>query len=139
MDVAGLRLDAMTMTRAVAFGDSLRVDTALGDPPRGWTAADFDDSGWGRASHAAGRVRARSAFVGPREPPDDAFLRVRGVSDYEVWLNGEPVARRAAGPTHAVALDPRRLRRGWNVLALEGFREADDATPEGVELVLVSR
>jgi hypothetical protein len=145
MDVAGLRLDAMTLTKAVAFDDSLRVAEAPGDPPRGWTAADFDDSGWGRSSHAAGRVRARSAFAGPREPPDDAFLRVRGVSEYEVWLNGEPVARRSAGPTaaagaaHAVALDPKRLRRGRNVIALEGFREAGEAPREGVELVLVSR
>ena len=34
--------------------------------------------------------------MGPREPPDDAFLRIRGVSDYEVWLNGAPVARGAS-------------------------------------------
>jgi hypothetical protein len=135
MDVAGLRLDSMTMNKAVTFGDSLRTSAAASDPPRGWTAADFDDSGWESTSHAPGRVRARREFAGPREAPDDVFLRVRGVSDYEVWLNGAPVARNATG----VALDPKRLRRGRNVLAIEGFREAGEAMAEAVELVLVSR
>ena len=142
MDAAGLQLDSMTMTKAVTFGDSLRIDAALGDPPRGWTAADFDDSAWGRASHGAGRVRARRSFAGPLEPPDDAYLRVRGVSDYEVWLNGAPVARGAAGSpatAHGIALDSKSLRRGLNVLAIEAFRDAGEAAPEGVELVLVAR
>ncbi len=144
MDASGQRLDSMTMNKAVAFGEPLRVDAAGGDPPRGWTAVGFDDSGWGPPTRAAGRVRARRAFTGPSQPPDDAFLRVRGVADYEVWLNGSPVAKAAAGaatagPGHGVALDPKRLRRGRNVIALEGFRDAGEASPEGLELVLVSR
>jgi hypothetical protein len=141
MDVEGARLDSVTLAKPVTFADPLRVHAGTGAPPRGWSEAGFDDSRWAAAaSRAPGRLHARSTFALGAAQPTEALLRVRGLLDYEVWLNGAPLARVGPGNgvARAVAVDPQRLRAGRNVLAVEGFRESANAAPQGLELVLVS-
>jgi 3',5'-cyclic AMP phosphodiesterase CpdA len=141
MDSEGALVDSVTLTKAVSFADPLRVDgggaTAA---PGGWTAAGFDDSSWSAALGAPGRLRARRAFWLESRAASDAVLRVRGVSDYQVWLNEAPVARGGlvGDAPQSFELDAKRLRTGRNVLAIEGFRGADATAAEVLELTLVS-
>ena len=140
MDVEGAALDSMTLTRAVSFADPLRVDGGAAAAPRGWTSAGFDDSAWSAPLGAPGRLRARRAFWLESGAASDAVLRVRGLSDYQVWLNEAPVARGGlvGDAPESFELNAKRLRRGRNLLAIEGFRGADATASEALELTLVA-
>ena len=66
-------------------------------------------------------------------------LRVRGLSDYRVSLNGVEVARGGAEDgVAAFDVPARALRAGANALALEGFSAGPGSVAPGLELVLVS-
>jgi len=120
MDLEGRTIDAATLTKAVAFADPLLAEAELARGP--------------------GRLHAQRAFALDRaREPAEAVLRVRGLSDYRVRLNGVEVARGGAeAGVAAFSVPARALRAGENALALEGFSAGPGAVAPGLELMLVS-
>jgi hypothetical protein len=108
-----------------------------------WDEPAFDDSSWPEASRAgfARVLRARRSFTVER-PRDlvEAVLRVRGVSDFVVRLNGVEVGRGGGPgePDATLSVPLARLRPGVNALALEGLVEGNEGVPPSLELSLVS-
>jgi predicted MPP superfamily phosphohydrolase len=123
MDTAGQGVDALELTKAVTAADPL------------------DDSGWREASAGAGSLRTRRSFdVARPAAVSEAVLRVRGVSDYRVWLNDVQVARgvRADDAPAVFSVPAHLLRAGRNAMALEGFSAGAPAPEPSLELLLVS-
>ncbi|HEX9185540.1 MAG TPA: hypothetical protein VGB87_00580, partial [Vicinamibacteria bacterium] len=71
---------------------------------------------------------------------EEAFLRVRGASDFAVSLNGVEVARSDPGEpaSWAFPVPVALLRAGRNALALEGHRHESEGPPLSLELALFS-
>jgi hypothetical protein len=141
VDTSGETIDTMEITKPVLAADALRAFAGAGSPPRGWDAADFDDSSWPEAGRPgfASVLRARRAFALLR--PGDvagAFLRVRGVTDFAVRLNGVAVAWDDGEPETEFPLPVSLLRRGPNALALDGTVDGTESAPPSLELSLVS-
>jgi len=142
-DTDGRVIDTLTITKPVTASDALRAFAGAGSPPRGWDEPGFDESPWAEASRAgfARVLRARRGFTVER-PRDvvEAVLRVRGVSDFVVRLNGVEVGRGGGpgDPEAAFSVPPAPLRPGANALALEGFLEGTEGVPPSLELSLVS-
>jgi hypothetical protein len=140
-DTGGKTIDTLEITKPVLASDTLRAFAAAGSPPRGWDEAGFDDSSWPGAGRSgfASVLRARRSFDLPRPAAvGEAFLRVRGVRDFVVRLNGIAVARGSGEPEAASPLPPSLLRRGANALALEGTVDGSEGVPPSLELSLVS-
>jgi 3',5'-cyclic AMP phosphodiesterase CpdA len=141
-DTEGRTIDTLTITKPVEASDALRAFAGGGSPPRGWEEPGFDDASWPEAAPGgfASAVRARREFdvVRPAEAAE-AFLRVRGPSDFAVSLNGTRVARGGPGEPASTAfpVPVALLRAGRNALALEGRVEGTEA-PASLELVLFS-
>jgi len=144
-DTDGRVIDTLTITKPVAAPDALRALAGAGSPPPGWDEPGFDDASWPEAEPPAyaSAVRARRGFdVARPGEVSEAFLRVRGASDFVVRLNGTAVAR-GGGPddpdasVHSVS--PALLRRGPNALALEGRVEGGEGVAPSLELSLLSR
>lgn len=141
IDTAGARYDALELTKPVAAADPLLSFAARGEPPLGWREPGYDDSGWREAGPGPGRLRARRGFdVAQAARVSEAVLRVGGVSDFEVRLNGVEVARGGLADDGAPAsfnVPGRLLRTGRNALALDGFAPGETVRPS-LELLLVS-
>jgi hypothetical protein len=144
VDTEGRTIDTLTISKPVEASDALRAFDGAGSPPRGWEEPGFDDASWpdvGRGGFASA-VRARRAFdVARPGEVSEAFLRVRGASDFAVSLNGTGVARGVPGEPGAEAFPVplALLRAGNNALTLEGHVEGTEASPPSLELVLFSR
>jgi hypothetical protein len=140
-DVDGQKIDALQLTKPVAGSDALRAFAGAGSPPRGWDEAGFDDLSWPEAEPVAfaSALRARRSFDLPRGgEAAEGWLRVQGARDYVVRLNGVAVARGDDAAEAAFPVAPSLLRRGANVLALEGTVDGSEGAAPSLELTLVS-
>jgi 3',5'-cyclic AMP phosphodiesterase CpdA len=141
MDTAGVRYDALELTKPVTAADPLLSFAGAGAPPRGWSAPGYDDAGWREAARGAGRLLARRGFdVARPAAVSEAVLRVSGVSDYRVRLNDVEVARGGltGDALESFTIPGALLREGRNALAIEGFSAGPDAARPSLELALVS-
>jgi hypothetical protein len=135
------KIDELQLTKPVAASDALRAFAGAGSPPRGWDDAGFDDSSWPEAEAPgfASALRARRRFDVPEAAGTaEAWLRVSGASDFVVRLNGREVARGSDPAEAAFPVPTTLLRRGANVLALEGAVDGTEGAPPSLELALVS-
>ena len=140
-DAEGQEIDALEITKVVVASDTLRAFADAGSPPRGWEEAGFDDTSWPEAGRRgfASVLRARRGFdVARPGEVSEAILRVRGARDFVARLNGVAVARGNGEPEAAFPVPLALLRRGANVLALEGYVEATEGVAPSLELSLIS-
>jgi hypothetical protein len=144
-DENGKQIDALTIAKPVAAADALRAFAGAGSPPRGWDEPGFNDASWPEAGTPtfASVVHGRRGFALDRAAAaSEAFLRVRGVRDFVVRLNGATVAQ-GGGPedpeAFAFSVPGALLRSGTNALSLEGRVEGTEHGPPSLELVLVSQ
>jgi hypothetical protein len=141
MDEDGHRVDALQIAKPVAGSDALRAFFGAGSPPRGWEEPAFDDAGWpeARPTGFASSLRARRRFELTRDGDTvEAVLRVRGATSCVVRLNGVEVARDLGGADAEYAVPPALLRRGTNVLALEGVVHGSGGPAPSLELLVLS-
>jgi hypothetical protein len=140
-DADGQTIDVFQITKPVVASDRLRAFAGAGSPPRGWDEVGFEDSSWPAAEPTAfaSALRARRRFDLPRGgEAAEAWLRVRGVKDYAVRLNGVAVARGDETAEAAFPVAPSLLRRGANALTLEGTVDGTEGAAPSLELSLVS-
>jgi hypothetical protein len=142
-DTGGREIDTLTISKPVTAADALRAFAGAGSPPRGWEAPGFDDSRWPDAARTgfAAALRARRGFdVSRPGEVGEAVVRVRGVRDFVVRLNGVAVSSGTGDDVGEAAfpVPPALLRAGANALALEGHVEGDEASPPTLELALFS-
>jgi hypothetical protein len=140
-DADGRKIDALEITKPVAAGDALRAFAGAGEPPRGWDGDGFDDSSWPEATGTgfASALRVRRTFELPAGgDAGEAFLRVFGVRDFVVRLNGVAVVRGGDEPGAAYPVPPSLFRRGPNVLVLEGAVDGTEGAAPSLELAIVS-
>lgn len=130
------RIETITPT-SEAQAQTWRFTTE--QPSDGWTATDFDDSGWhaapggfGRAGTPGAVVRTewtsdeiwlRRTFEVEAAPDGEVYLRIHHDEDAEVYLNGQRVAELKGYTTSYVFAPLDRggappLRRGTNTLAV---------------------
>ena len=141
MDADRRQIDTVKLTKPVAGSDALLTFAGAGSPPGGWEEAGLDDASWPAAEPTAfasvPRARRRFDLAGGGDAAE-ALLRVRGARDYVVRLNGVAVARGDDPAEAAFPVAPSLLRRGANVLALEGAVDGTESTAPSLELSLVS-